>query len=243
MKFKHLFSAAAITLALSFGFTSCSSDDDDHFDPNATISTKDLSSSSQTKNSKGIVVEKASGIFELRNFQQFELDENGQIIIEDIEIKEGDKVVRTEKKEKTSAVYYFDFTKNDAATEKNHIISFSGTTKVEVTANSEAGYTLSFIDNIPFADVKASDTFNAIKSNTSGLRKMYWNETIREMSEQGWCDYFAGTHEVRPVTDRTLILSKDGKAIYKIKMNSIYQNETPIDFKNYAFYSIDYQTL
>lgn len=243
MKFKYLFTATAITCALSFGFVSCSSDDDDHFDPNATISTKDLASNSQTKNSKGIVTEKASGIFELRNFQQFELDGNGQIIIEDVEIKEGGKVIRTEKKEKTTAVYYFDIAKNDAAAENNHSISLSGTTKVEVTANTEAGYTLSFIDNIPFADVKASDTFNAIKSNTSGLRKMYWNETIRDISEQGWCDYFADTHEVRPVADRTLILSKDGKALYKIKMNSIYQNETPIDFKNFVFYSIDYQAL
>lgn len=239
MKFKHLFSAAAITLALSFGFTSCSSDDDDHFDPNATISTKDLSSSSQTKNSKGIVVEKASGIFELRNFQQFELDENGQIIIEDIEIKEGDKVVRTEKKEKTSAVYYFDFTNNDAATKEKHSISFDATRMVSAKTNTDRGYTLSAIDK-KFEDVVATDEFLAAANNSLGL-------ALPAPTAPGWALYSgAPAHRVDVKENYTMILSKDGKPVVKFRINSIYENGKPNKDEqpdNMVFYSIDYQAL
>ncbi|MCY4779808.1 hypothetical protein ORI89_09100 [Sphingobacterium sp. UT-1RO-CII-1] len=243
MKFKHLFSAAAITLALSFGFTSCSSDDDDYvpIDP-VTKLNKDLSKDSKTENTIGTIVGNDNGVVQLRNFRQ---------------------VVKNDKEEEIeSPLFYFDFINHDAGTEEQHNISLAAPSSMAITANLEAGYTLSYIDK-DFKDVKADDQFTPLKSevkdkegNTktvsqSGLRDMLINGTPRRLDEFGWCDYIftennKETHRVIAIENRTLILVKDSKPLVKFKVNNIYENEKPNKEEkpdNYRFYSIDYQAL
>lgn len=235
MNIKHLFASAAVACILSIGFTACSSDDDDFVptDPEETELNIDLAKDSETKNARGTIVEE-KGVFKLRNFQQ-------------VEANEEDKVV-------TSKLYYFDFEENDAGVLKAHSISLSGTTSVEIKANMDEGYTLSYIDS-PLEYVKTGDNFkpiltekkdkegNVTKESKTDLRKVIMPGFNMPPTEHGWADYYGETHEVRPVADRTFILVKNGKAIYKFKINSIYENETPVDYKNFVFYSIDYQEL
>ena len=62
---------------------------------------------------------------------------------------------------------------------------------------------------------------------------------------EGWVIYTGRPkHQLNPLENRTLIISKDGKALFKFRVNSIYsggkaeKDEQPL---NYYFYSVDYQ--
>lgn len=218
MRIKQLFAATAIASVLSFSFVSCSDDDD--FNPEAVLTTKDLSKDSKTNNSKGTVTEKASGVFELRNFNQLTVTEEG-----------------TATSEKAS-VYYFDFASNDASTAEAAPIKLNATQRViDHVPNIAAGYSLSYIEKA-FELVKANDEFTAAPNDKLGLAFG---------GSQGWASYSgAPAHRVDAKKDFTMIVMKDNKAVFKYRVNSIYEDEKPnkdVEPDNMVFYSIDYQAL
>ncbi|WP_312336403.1 hypothetical protein [Sphingobacterium sp.] len=230
----RLFTTAALLCALSLGFTSCSKDDDkvEQVEPEyqAKVMVKDgetvdLTKVSKTINTQG-TIKRTGNTYSLRNFKQFTMGEDG-------------KATTT-----ASADYYFDFKENDATSDADKMLSLSGTAAVTLKTNTEKGYTLSYIDK-SFDQVQASDQLISIENNASEIYKMIIppaTQTIR--TESGWCNYSLVNHIVTVVENRTLVISKDKKPLFKIRMNSIYSDGKPnADEKasNMVFYSIDYQ--
>lgn len=229
---KNLFTPIALVCALTFGFTSCSKDDNTPTIPDyqANVMVKDgetidLAKASKTKNTEGTISRKGK-VYSLRDFRQFSIDEEG---------------ITTTTPDKT---YFFDFKENDGSPHTDFIASMSGTTSVTFSTNDEKGYTLSFIDK-NFDLVTANDQFTAIEDNTSAIHKMTIPPGVEtERTAAGWCNYNAITHIVSAVENRTLIVSKERKPYFKIRINSIYSNgepNTPEKASNMMFYSIDYQ--
>ncbi|MNG83463.1 hypothetical protein D3C87_543210 [compost metagenome] len=224
-----LFTTAALLCALSLGFTSCSKDDDNVIiteqEYQAKVSVKDgetvnLANISRTSNSQGTINRKGN-VYSLRNFKQF--------------------IVGDDNKATTTAAttYYFDFKENDGASNNNFMIYVNAKgSNVDLATNSLKGYTLSYIDKA-FDEVKASDQFIAATNNLLGLQSAYAPNVI------GWANYTgAPNHQVLAVANRTIIVLKDNKPFFKIRMNSVYENETmnrEVAPNNYFFYSIDYQ--
>lgn len=224
-----LFTTAALVCALSLGFTSCSKDDDkvEQVEPEyqAKVMVKDgetvdLTKVSKTINTQG-TVKRTGKTYSLRNFRQFTIGEDG-------------KATTT-----AAETYYFDFKENDGLSKADFVVSINAKgSNVDLITNNSKGYTLSYIDKA-FHEVKATDEFTAAKNNLLGLQSTYAPNVI------GWADYTGSpNHQVLAVANRTIIISKDAKPFFKIRMNSVYENETmnrEVAPNNYFFYSIDYQ--
>jgi len=224
-----LFTTAALVCALSLGFTSCSKDDDkvEQVEPEyqAKVMVKDgetvdLTKVSKTINTQG-TIKRTGKTYSLRNFRQFTIDEDG-------------KATTT-----AAETFYFDFKENDGLSAADFVVSINAKgTNVDFVTNSTKGYTLSYIDKA-FEEVKANDQFIAATNNLLGLQSAYAPNVI------GWSNYTGSpNHQILAVTNRTLIISKDNRPFFKIRMNSVYENEKPeqeIAPRNYYFYSIDYQ--
>ncbi|WP_294186466.1 hypothetical protein [uncultured Sphingobacterium sp.] len=225
----RLFTTAALLCALSLGFTSCSKDDDkvEQVEPEyqAKVMVKDgetvdLTKVSKTINTQG-TIKRTGNTYSLRNFKQFTIDEDG-------------KATTT-----AAQTYYFDFKENDGLNASDFIVSFNAkSSNVDLITNNVKGYTLSFIDKA-FEDVKSTDQFTSESNNLLGLQSSYAPNVI------GWANYTGQpNHQVLAVANRTIIISKEGKPFFKIRMNNVYENETmnrEIAPNNYFFYSIDYQ--
>lgn len=218
-----LFTTAALVCALSFGFTSCSKDDDNTMQVETPKVIKNLKNNSKTDFTQGELTVK-NDIFSLKNFKQFAVSEDGKPTAE------------------AAKIYYYNFSENDGTDIRTNMISLSGDTKVTVTANAANGYTLSYIDKT-FNDVVATDKFTAISTNSSSIYKMKFGGKESVRSESGWCNYDGdNNHLVTAQENRTLIISKHGRPFFKLKMNSIYENEKANESaNNFVFYSIDYQ--
>jgi len=221
-----LFTTAALLCALSLGFTSCSKDDDkveqveQEYQAKVMVKdgeTVDLKKVSKTINTQG-TIKRTGKIYSLRNFRQFTIGEDGKAST------------------KQETIFYFDFKENDAIAKENMMVSINATrSNVDFKTNQGKGYTLSYIDKA-FDEVVVADKFIATEGNVLGLQPIV---------KIGWADYTGGpNHQVAAVKNRTLIIAKDGKPFFKIRMNSIYENEKPerdIAPENMHFYSIDYQ--
>lgn len=221
----RLFKIAAVACALTVGFSSCSKDEEpveQEYQAKVMVKngeTKDLASVSTTVNSVGTLSRNAD-VYALRNFRQFTVGEDG-------------KATTT-----AAGTFYFDFKENDG-TDATGVVELPNSTRsANLKVNTTAGYSLSYIDKA-FADVTASDSFTAAANGSLGLQSTYTPNVI------GWLDYSgAPNHQVNPVAGRTLIVSKDGKALFKFRVNSVYSNETmerEVAPSNYFYYSIDYQ--
>ncbi|MEI2272727.1 hypothetical protein OHD16_11290 [Sphingobacterium sp. ML3W] len=226
-----LFTTSALLCALSLGFTSCSKDDDNTIvteqEYQAKVTVKDgetvnLANISRTSNSQGTINRKGN-VYSLRNFKQFTVGDDN-------------KATTT-----AATTYYLDFKENDGASSNNFMVYVNAKgSNVDLATNSLKGYTLSYIDKA-FDEVKATDQFVAAKNNLLGLQSAYAPNVI------GWANYTgAPNHQVLAVANRTIIVLKDNKPFFKIRMNSVYENETmnhEVAPNNYFFYSIDYQEL
>ncbi|WP_286727596.1 MULTISPECIES: hypothetical protein [Sphingobacterium] len=225
----RLFTTAALLCALSLGFTSCSKDDDkvEQVEPEyqAKVMVKDgetvdLTKVSKTINTQG-TIKRTGNTYSLRNFKQFTIGEDG-------------KATTT-----AAQTYYFDFKENDGLNASDFIVSINAQpTNVDFITNAIKGYTLSYIEK-PFDEVKSTDQFLVAKDNLLGLQTSFAPNVI------GWADYTGKpNHQIVAVANRTIIISKEGKPFFKIRMNNVYENETmnrEIAPNNYFFYSIDYQ--
>ncbi|MCS4226075.1 hypothetical protein [Sphingobacterium sp. BIGb0165] len=224
-----LFTTAALLCALSLGFTSCSKDDDkveqveQEYQAKVMVKdgeTVDLKKVSKTINTQG-TIKRTGKIYSLRNFRQFTIGEDG-------------KATTT-----AAETFYFDFKENDGISKADFVVSINAKgSNVDFVTNNSKGYTLSYIDKA-FDEVKATDEFTAAKNNLLGLQSTYAPNVI------GWANYTgAPNHQVLAVANRTIIVLKDNKPFFKIRMNSVYENETmnrEVAPNNYFFYSIDYQ--
>lgn len=215
----NLFALMACVFTLSL--TSCSKDDnmevEQEYQAKVMVGdgeSKELISVSTTDNTEGSI-SRTGNVYSLRNFRQGTLNSEGTAV------------------ETAASVFYFDFKENDGASEENFQISLDGVGRsLSIIANE--GYELSYIDKA-FGLVTATDEFIATTDNTFGLQ---FGAAI------GWANYDITIHIVSAVEDRTLVLSQNGEARFKFRVNSIYSDETPnaaAAATNFPYYSIDYQ--
>ncbi|MEJ5053820.1 hypothetical protein [Sphingobacterium sp. MYb382] len=218
-----LFKTAAFAVVLAIGFTSCSKDSDNEepeYAAKVTLKdgeTKDLSTVASAKNTVGTINRKGN-VYGIRNFRQLTLGQDG-------------KPTTTAERE-----FFFDFKENDATAATDAMVSFTGYDRApNLKSNVAKGFTLSYIDKA-FDSVLANDQFIAAKDNSLGLNSA---------SVVGWANYSgAPNHQILPVANRTFVIIKDGKALFKFKINSVYSNEKPekdVQPTNYFFYSVDYK--
>lgn len=229
-------------LILAVGFSACSKNDDpipvEPEEYQARVMVKDgetinLEKVAYTELTEGTIAREGN-IYSLRDFRQNKevpkLDEEGEQVLDDNE----EPVMELASKSR----FYFDFKENDAADEDNFIVSLGGDTRdIDLTVNTEKGYGLAYID-AGFEGVKTDDNFTNAEDNKLGLKSPYTPDV------EAWANYTGGpNHQVHPVDGRTYILTKDGKAFFKFRINSVYSGEEPEREEapgNYFFYSIDY---
>jgi len=226
-----LFKTAAFAVVLAIGFTSCSKDSDNEepeYAAKVTLKdgeTKDLSTVASAKNTEG-TIGRQNNVYAIRNLRQV--------------------TITTAADGKTTTVanpnFFFDFKENDATVESDAMVVLPGTLASKLKSNVAKGYTLSYIDKA-FESVTANDQFIAAKDNTLALHKM--NDRAQpDPTIEGWLIYTPANHQVNPVQNRTLIISKDGKALFKFRANSVYSGGKPEKDdspRNYFFYSVDYK--
>lgn len=217
---------SAMACAVTIGFSACSKDDKDPVVQEYAAKvylkdgeSKDYTKVSTTKNTEGAISRKGT-VYAVRNLRQFELDADGKV------------------SSKAASNYFFDFKENDATTEADAMVVLPATTAAILKSNTSKGYSLSYI-NKAFETVTAKDEFTAAKDNLLGLESKHAKDVI------GWLTYTSSpNHQVLPVVDRTIIILKDGKALFKFRVNSVYSNGAPekeVAPTNSFFYSIDYQ--
>lgn len=225
-----LFKMTALACALTVGFTACDKNDeipleqeqDQDYQAKVMVKdgeTKDLAEVSTTINTEG-TISRNGNVYALRNFRQFTIDGDGDVTT----------TVATN--------FYFDFKENDGTNDTETPLIIPATTAAKLIANEDKGYTLYYIDKA-FETVTINDDFIAAAENTLGLQSSYTPDVI------GWASYTGGPkHQVIPVENRTIVIFKDGKAFFKLRINSVYSNEEPEKEEaptNYFYYSIDYQ--
>ena len=221
-----LFKTAAFAVVLAIGFSSCSKDSDNdgpEYAAKVTLKdgeTKQLSTAASAKNTEGTISRKGN-VYAIRNLRQ-------------VTITEADGNTTTT----ANANYFFDFKENDATAEAESMIYFPTNGRAPVLKSNVAkGFTLSYIDKA-FESASVNDQFTAVSEKGLGLNGYPSADVI------GWLNYTPSTSIVIPVTNRTFIISKDGKALFKFRINSVYSNEKPEKDSratNYFFYSVDYQ--
>ncbi|WP_140938314.1 hypothetical protein [Sphingobacterium lumbrici] len=223
-----LFKISALACALTVGFTACDKDDknpeevEQEYQAKVMVKdgeTKDLANVSTTVNTEG-TIHRSGDVYALRNFRQFTIGENGSAT------------------ETAATNFYFDFKENDGVDAANSPLILPATTAAKLIANADKGYTLYYIDKA-FEEVSPNDDYLPAAENTLGLQSAYAPNVI------GWASYTGGPkHQVIPVENRTIVIFKDGKAFFKLRVNSVYSNGEPEKEEaptNYFYYSIDYQ--
>ena len=221
-----LFKTAAFAVVLAIGFSSCSKDSDNdapEYAAKVTLKdgeTKQLSTAASAKNTEGTISRKGN-VYAIRDLRQ-------------VTITEANGTTKTT----ANANYFFDFKENDATAEADGMVYFPTNSRAPILKSNEAkGYTLSYIDKA-FETTSAKDQFTAVSEKGLGLNGFPNAEVI------GWLNYARSTSIVTPVTNRTYVISKAGKALFKFRVNSVYSNEKPekdAEATNYYFYSVDYQ--
>jgi hypothetical protein len=159
-----------------------------------------------------------SGVYNVRNFHQGTVTD----------------LTDTTKWATRSSVYYYDILNSDGGSSTNFDFKFQGSATGDFVANTTK-YNVFFAD-VAYGSVTSTTTKTAVASGTLGYNS----------SGTGWYNYDISTHMVTPVPNRTIILNaKTGTKKYKIRINSIYWNATPVGTPatNYPYYSIDYQEL
>lgn len=223
----RLFKIAALACALTVGFSACSKDEqttevEQEYQAKVMVKngeTVDLKSASSLKSNSG-TIKRTNDVYALRNFRQFKLDADGNAT--------------------TTAAdnFYFDFKENDGTDDKGPVVLPNSARVADLKVNTESGYKLSYIDKA-FENVLATDSFTEAANGSLGLQSTYTPNVI------GWLNYSGSpNHTVMPVANRTLVVSKEGKALFKFRVNSVYSDETPekeVAPTNYFYYSIDYQ--
>lgn len=213
----------AMACAITIGFSACSKDDKDpvvqEYQAKVYLKdgeSKDYTKASSTKNTEGTISRKGN-VYALRNLRQFTVDADG-------------KTTTT-----AAPTFYFDFKENDGTTAADAMITLNTGRNVDIIANTSKQYSLSYIDK-SFETVVYNDGFTEAKDNKLGLE----SATVK-----GWAKYSGSpNHQVLPIENRTIIILKDNKPYFKLRVNSIYQGGSPIPVvgpSNSFFYSVDYQ--
>lgn len=220
----------AMACAITIGFSACSKDDKDpvvqEYQAKVYLKdgeSKDYTKASSTKNTEGTISRKGN-VYALRNLRQFTVDTDG-------------KTTTT-----AATDYFFDFKENDATAAVDAMLTLPATNAVRLKSNVEKGYTLSYIDKA-FESVTIKDQFIAVKDNEFGLNGIT-DRGIPAPEIIGWINYTPTNHQVIPVIDRTIIILKDSKPVFKFRVNSVYSNGAPEKEngpRNTFFYSVDYQ--
>ncbi|RFZ94631.1 hypothetical protein D0C36_03550 [Mucilaginibacter conchicola] len=159
-----------------------------------------------------------SGVYNVRNFHQGTVAD----------------LTDTTKWATRSSTYYYNIANSDGGTSSSYDFRFEGRATGDFVINTTK-YNLYYAD-VAFGSVTASTSKTAVSSGVFGYNSL----------TPGWYNYNILTHEVSAVANRTIILTnKTGVAKYKIRINSIYYNATPVGSPaaNYPYYSLDYQAL
>lgn len=208
----RLFKITALACVLTIGFTACEKDNNT---PEEEVEIKDLAQESATINSEGTVRREGS-LYELRNFRQFVVDEDGSVT------------------EEVATTFYFDFKKNDAVEAADAPLIWTAESRaIGVAPNIAGGYSLSYVDKA-FASVTVEDDFTALEEIGIAFSS----------AMVGWATYDMSTHTIKAIEGRTLLLSKDGTPQFKFQIRSIYSDETPnneVGPTNFVYFSVDYQ--
>lgn len=219
---KHKTLTYFLLCTLSLTAFSCSKDDDSapkEEEYQAKVMLKDgeterFISTSSTKGTEGLI-SRQGDVYAIRDFRQGKLNTTGTAI------------------EMANAVFYFNFKENDGMAESDAQLVLNATQRnMDLIPNIKNGYKLSYIDKA-FSEVKPTDQLIPIEKAGVSLG-----------SGIGWANYDFTIHHVVAAENRTFILSKDEKVLFKFRINSAYSGGKPNaerESTNYVFYSIDYQ--
>jgi len=211
-----------VVCALSLTTFSCSKDDNPA-PKNEEYAAKVMLKDGETKNyitastAKGTTgsVSRKGDLYSIKDFRQGTLNSAGTAL------------------ETANTVFYFNFKENDGADATTAQVTLNATQRnMDIIPNTKDGYKLSYI-NQAFNDVKATDQFTELEkagvSFGTGI---------------GWANYDVTVHHVVAAPNRTFVLTKDGKPVFKFRVISVYSGGMPNaarESTNYVFYSIDYQ--
>lgn len=235
MKVKQ-FSIIALASIITAGISSCSKDKDhttipieEEYDARVIVKEGQHVNLSDVSNYKFIegTLSRKNNVYSLRDLR----------VLEEIEEEVDGETILVKK---ASTTYGFDFKENDVNSNEEAALTFSASTRNNLQVNLEKGYRLYYI-NKPFESVNANDTFIEAEDGTMGFEGTFFPHN----EGKGWAVYTGNpTHQIVPVENRTIVLFKEGKPIFKFRINSVYSGEQPekeIAPNNYFYYSVDYQ--
>jgi len=175
---------------------------------------------------KGYLKTLATGVYGARNFHQGTVPD----------------LVDTTQWSNPASTYYYSLSNNDGGNSGNWDFKFSGTANADFTVNTSK-YTLSYTNTV-FGSVTSGTSTTPISGGTAGYNSL---TGIGNSSSSGWYIYSIATHIMSSYQPRTYVLTPVGSGTkWKIKLNSVYKNETPNSgyaATNYPFMSFDYSAL
>lgn len=175
---------------------------------------------------KGYLVWLAAGTYGARNFHQGTVQD----------------LTDTTKWATKAGTYYYSLTDHDGlsgAGISNYSFKFTGSATGDFVVDTSRFY-LYYVNTV-FESVTGTSGATLIPGGLAG-----YNSSVTPATHPGWYRYNILTHTVTAYSPRTyLLVQKSNSATWKVRINSIYWNATPVGTPptNYPYYSFDYKQL
>ncbi|NII25935.1 hypothetical protein HB364_12640 [Pseudoflavitalea sp. X16] len=144
-----------------------------------------------------------------------------------------------------AGTYYYSFDDNDGlsgAGISSYSFKFTGSATADLTVDTSR-FTLRYI-NTAFGSVTSTTGSTLIASGVASYNSI---TGVGNPAAAGWYVYSLVNHTVVAYTPRTYLLTKKStNEVWKLRINSIYYNATPVGSPyptNYPYFSFDYKHL